>query len=86
MFLPQVALGIGNRGLFSNGTIGAGGVANEASVPSFLGAYFETNGSITYAPEQIPLQGWYLEGYPLFLMERIDRTIFLYTGAAAILR
>ena len=32
-------------GFFSNGTIGAGGVANEASIASFLGATFNTDGS-----------------------------------------
>ena len=89
-FPPQAPLAIGATyfiaGFFSNGTIGAGGVANEASIASFLGAHFETNGSVTYVPEQIPPQGWYRRGYPLFLTEGADAIITLYNGAAAILR
>jgi hypothetical protein len=48
-FPPQAVLVIGATyfipGFFSNGTIGAGGVANEASIASFLGATFNTDGS-----------------------------------------
>jgi hypothetical protein len=39
-------------GFFSNGTIGAGGVANEVSIASFEGAHFNQDGSITYVPER----------------------------------
>ena len=88
-FPQQAALGIGATyfiaGFFSNGTIGSGGVANEASIASFLGAGFNSDGSVVYQPEQIPPQGWYRRGYPLFLTEGIDAIITLYTGAAAIL-
>ncbi|KAL8824512.1 MAG: hypothetical protein Q9170_008130 [Blastenia crenularia] len=89
-FPPQAALTIGaeyfHAGFFSNGTIGAGGVANEASIASFNGAKFNSStGSISYMPEQIPPQGWYRRGYPLFLTEGIQAIITLYVGAAAIL-
>jgi len=56
----------------SNGTIGFGGVANEASVSAFLGTYFNSNGSVTYMPEQIPPQGWYRRGFAMNLAEGID--------------
>jgi hypothetical protein len=89
-FPPQAALVIGATyfipGFFSNGTIGAGGVANEASIASFLGAQFASDGSVTYVPEQIPPQGWYRRAYPMFLSEGIDGIITLYTGAASILK
>jgi hypothetical protein len=89
-FPPQAALVIGATyfipGFFSNGTIGAGGVANEASIASFLGAQFKSDGSVTYVPEQIPPQGWYRRAYPMFLTEGVDGIITLYTGAAAILK
>jgi hypothetical protein len=59
---PSSALTIGatyfQAGFFSNGTIGFGGVANEASIASFDGAYFNANGTVSYQPEQIPPQGW----------------------------
>ncbi|THX10565.1 hypothetical protein D6D17_03852 [Aureobasidium pullulans] len=86
---PSSALTIGatyfTAGFFSNGTIGYGGVANEASIASFDGAYFNTNGTVSYQPEQIPPQGWYRRGFPMFLSEGIDGIITLYTGVAAIL-
>lgn len=59
-------------GFMSNGTIGFGGVANEASVSSFLGTYFNSDGSVTYMPEQIPPQGWYRRGFAMNLEEGID--------------
>lgn len=75
-FPQQAALVIGATyfiaGFFSNGTIGAGGVANEASIASFLGTRFLPNGTIERMPEQIPPQGWYRRGYPMFLTEGID--------------
>jgi hypothetical protein len=80
-FPPQAALVIGATyfipGFFSNGTIGAGGVANEASIASFLGAQFNSDGTVTYVPEQIPPQGWYRRAYPMFLSEGIDGTRYL---------
>ena len=86
-FPPQAALTIGaeyfHAGFFSNGTIGAGGVANEASIASFNGAKFDAKGGITYMPEQIPPQGWYRRGYPMFLTEGIQGIITLYVGIAA---
>lgn len=87
-FPPQAALVIGATyfipGFFSNGTIGAGGVANEASIASFLGASFNADGSFkAYVPEQIPPQGWYRRAYPMLLSEGIDGIITLYSGAAA---
>jgi hypothetical protein len=39
-------------GFFSNGTIGAGGSANIASISSFVGAHFNSDGSISYVPER----------------------------------
>lgn len=70
---PSAALTTGATyfipGFFSNGTIGYGGVANEASISSFLGTYFNPDGSVTYMPEQIPPQGWYRRGFPMFLDE-----------------
>ncbi|KAF3043731.1 hypothetical protein E8E12_009029 [Didymella heteroderae] len=61
-FSPLAALVIGatyfSPGFFPNGSIGAGGVANEASIASFLGASFNDDGSFkAYVPEQIPPQG-----------------------------
>jgi hypothetical protein len=89
-FPPQAALAIGATyfipGFFSNGTIGTGGVANEASIASFLGTKFNSDGSVLYVPEQIPPQGWYRRAYPMFLSEGIDGIITLYSGAAAILK
>ena len=72
-FPPQAALVIGATyfiaGFFSNGTIGSGGVANEASIASFLGAYTNsTSGAVQYQPEQIPSQGWYRRGYPVRIL------------------
>lgn len=88
-FPPQAALTVGaeyfHAGFFSNGTIGFGGVANEASIASFNGAHFSSNGTISYMPEQIPSQGWYRRGFPMTLGEGIDGILTLYTGAAAIL-
>ena len=85
-FPPQAALTIGaeyfHAGFFSNGTIGAGGVANEASIASFNGAKFSSSGSISYMPEQIPSQGWYRRGYPMFLTEGVQGIITLYVGTA----
>ena len=89
-FPPQAALTTGaeyfHAGFFSNGTIGAGGVANEASIASFNGAHFDSNGGVTYMPEQIPSQGWYRRGYPMFLTEGIQGIVTLFAGASIILK
>ncbi|KAF2826052.1 hypothetical protein CC86DRAFT_407285 [Ophiobolus disseminans] len=52
-------------GFFSNGTTGALGIANEASITSFYGAKPKTAGAwndpnleYTHVPERIPEQGW----------------------------
>jgi hypothetical protein len=42
-------------GFFSNGTIGAGGVANVASIASFTGAHFTEDNKIIYVPERSKL-------------------------------
>jgi hypothetical protein len=59
-------------GFFSNGTIGAGGIANEASITSFYGAKPQTAGAwnnpnleYTHVPERIPEQGWYRRATPV---------------------
>lgn len=44
---------------FSNGTYGAGGVANYESISSIIGAHYNTtNGQFTYVPEKWP-KNWY---------------------------
>ncbi|EIN06351.1 hypothetical protein PUNSTDRAFT_145605 [Punctularia strigosozonata HHB-11173 SS5] len=63
---------------FSNATIGAGGVANEASIASFEGAHFNSDGTITYVPERIPPQGWYRRGVPMTLVELIAGFLAVY--------
>ncbi|KAK6001632.1 hypothetical protein QM012_002122 [Aureobasidium pullulans] len=86
---PSAALVIGatyfHAGFFSNGTIGFGGVANEASIASFDGTFFNANGTVSYQPEQIPPQGWYRRGFPMFLSEGVDGIITFYSGIAEIL-
>jgi Peroxidase, family 2 len=61
---------------FSNGTMGAGGVANEASITSFYGAlpdrpnaWDDPELTYTHVPERIPTGGWYRRGTPLTLVE-----------------
>lgn len=45
---------------FSNGTYGAGGVANYESISSIIGAKLNKNtGDFEYVPERWPAQGWY---------------------------
>lgn len=65
-------------GFFSNGTIGAGGVANEASITSFYGAkpknssaqaWMDPNLEYTHVPERIPEQGWYRRSTPMTIAE-----------------
>jgi hypothetical protein len=49
-----IVLGVAyiHAGFFTNGTIGAGGVANFASIASFNGAHFAEDGQVIYVPER----------------------------------
>lgn len=67
-----------HAGFFSNGTIGAGGDANIASIASFAGAHMAQNGTITYVPERIPPQGWYRRGVPMTLVEMLAGILAVY--------
>ncbi|KAF4974223.1 hypothetical protein FZEAL_8861 [Fusarium zealandicum] len=65
-------------GFFSNGTIGAGGIANEASITSFYGAkpstkygWKDPNRSYTHVPERIPEVGWYRRSTPMTIPEAV---------------
>ncbi|EMC93813.1 hypothetical protein BAUCODRAFT_75194 [Baudoinia panamericana UAMH 10762] len=50
---------------FSNGTYGAGGVANYESISSIIGAKFnKTSGQFSFVPEKWPSQGWYRRATP----------------------
>jgi hypothetical protein len=80
--LPSAAVVMGAYyfipGFMSNGTIGAGGVANEASITSFYGAkpkdsspkaWMNPNLEYTHVPERIPEQGWYRRATPMTIPE-----------------
>jgi hypothetical protein len=76
-------------GFFSNGTIGAGGVANEASITSFYGAkpaktggsaYKDPNLSYTHVPERIP-ENWYRRGTPMTIPEAAAAILDVYLYA-----
>lgn len=63
-------------GFFSNGTIGAGGVADEASIPSFYGAkpssekaWQNPDLNYTHVPERIPEVGWHCRATPMAVLE-----------------
>lgn len=65
-------------GFFSNGTIGAGGIANEASITSFYGAKPSRKNarkdpdlSYTHVPERIPEVGWYRRATPMTIPEAV---------------
>ncbi|KAH7082702.1 hypothetical protein BKA63DRAFT_433201 [Paraphoma chrysanthemicola] len=50
---------------FSNGTYGAGGVANYRSIMSIIGAEFdEDSQEFRYVPERWPEEGWYRRATP----------------------
>lgn len=50
---------------FSNGTYGAGGVANYESISSIIGArYNSQTDEFEYVPERWPEQGWYRRATP----------------------
>ncbi|KAF2790740.1 hypothetical protein K505DRAFT_409633 [Melanomma pulvis-pyrius CBS 109.77] len=74
-------------GFFSNGTIGAGGVANEASITSFYGAKPTRQGawkdpSLTYThvPERIP-ENWYRRATPMTIPEAVAGILDVYLYA-----
>jgi hypothetical protein len=77
-------------GFFSNGTIGAGGVANEASVTSFYGAkpvrqdpnaWLDPDLNYTYVPERIPEAGWYRRATPMTVAEAVAGILDIYLYA-----
>ncbi|KAF4994431.1 hypothetical protein FDECE_13131 [Fusarium decemcellulare] len=74
-------------GFFSNGTIGAGGIANEASITSFYGAkptrknaWKDKDLTNTHVPERIPEVGWYRRATPMTIPEAVGGIldVFLY--------
>lgn len=75
-------------GFFSNGTIGAGGIANEASVTSFYGAKPDRDGAwddpdltYTHVPERIPEVGWYRRSTPMTVVEAVAGILDVYLYA-----
>ncbi|KAI0137143.1 hypothetical protein BJ170DRAFT_45393 [Xylariales sp. AK1849] len=90
--LPSAAVVMGAYyfipGFFSNGTIGAGGVANEASITSFYGAkpdranaWFDPQLTYTHVPERIPEVGWYRRATPMTLVEAVGGILDVYLYA-----
>ncbi|KAI9635128.1 uncharacterized protein MKK02DRAFT_32626 [Dioszegia hungarica] len=55
---------------FSNGTYGAGGVANYESISSLLGMSTAADGTICYVPERFP-ENWYRRATPYGVAELI---------------
>ncbi|ROW15066.1 hypothetical protein VPNG_03456 [Cytospora leucostoma] len=91
--LPSAAVVMGAYyfipGFFSNGTIGAGGVANEASITSFYGAkpsdsspgaWNNTDLSYTHVAERIP-DNWYRRGTPMTIAEAVGGILDVYLYA-----
>ena len=75
-------------GFFSNGTIGAGGIANEASITSFYGAkpdrdnaWYDPTLTYTHVPERIPDAGWYRRGTPMTIAEAVGGILDIYLYA-----
>ncbi|KAF5254691.1 hypothetical protein FANTH_624 [Fusarium anthophilum] len=75
-------------GFFSNGTIGAGGIANEASITSFYGAkpkrenaWKDKDLEYTHVPERIPEQGWYRRATPMTILEAVGGILDVYLYA-----
>jgi len=77
-------------GFFSNGTIGAGGIANEASITSFYGAkpastkkgaWKDKDLDYTHIPERIPEQGWYRRATPMTIVEAVGGILDVYLYA-----
>ncbi|KAB5585891.1 hypothetical protein GE09DRAFT_944315 [Coniochaeta sp. 2T2.1] len=92
--LPSAAVVMGAYyfipAFFSNGTLGAGGVANEASITSFYGAqpkntsataWMDTNLEYAHIPERIPQQGWYRRATPLTIPEAAGGILDVYLYA-----
>jgi hypothetical protein len=89
--LPSAAVVMGAYyfipGFFSNGTIGAGGIANEASITSFYGAkpvsgkWDDPNREYTHVPEHIPEQGWYRRATPMTTLEAVAGILDVYLYA-----
>ncbi|KAF7541113.1 heme-thiolate peroxidase [Neopestalotiopsis clavispora] len=74
-------------GFFSNGTIGQGGIANEASITSFYGAkpdrenaWQDPDLTYTHVPERIPEVGWYRRATVMTITEAAGGIldVFLY--------
>ncbi|KAF5646412.1 apo9 cpo9 [Fusarium tjaetaba] len=75
-------------GFFSNGTIGAGGIANEASITSFYGAkpkrknaWKDKDLEYTHVPERIPEHGWYRRATPMTIPEAVGGILDVYLYA-----
>lgn len=76
-------------GFFSNGTIGAGGVANEASITSFYGAkpadsspgaWNNSDLEYTHVAERIP-DNWYRRKTPMTIAEAVGGILDVYLYA-----
>ncbi|KAH6647095.1 hypothetical protein BKA67DRAFT_525275 [Truncatella angustata] len=89
--LPSAAVVMGAYyfipGFFSNGTIGAGGVANEASITSFYGAkptrknaWSDPDLTYTHVPERIP-DNWYRRSTPMTVLEAVGGILDVYLYA-----
>ena len=75
-------------GFFSNGTIGAGGIANEASITSFYGAkpdrpnaWRDPKLTYSHVPERIPEAGWYRRSTPMTIVEAAGAILDVYLYA-----
>ncbi|KAK6196815.1 hypothetical protein LQW54_011176 [Pestalotiopsis sp. IQ-011] len=75
-------------GFFSNGTIGQGGIANEASITSFYGAkpdrenaWQDPDLTYTRVPERIPEVGWYRRATPMTVAEAVGGILDVYLYA-----
>ncbi|KAH7114252.1 hypothetical protein B0J11DRAFT_584685 [Dendryphion nanum] len=73
---------------FSNGSIGAGGIANEASITSFYGAkptrqnaWKDPELTYTHVPERIPEKGWYRRATPMTVAEAVGGILDVYLYA-----
>ena len=65
---------------FSNGTYGAGGVANYESISSIIGAQYDKNtGNFKYVPERWPEAGWYRRATPYGAVQALtDAFLYIY--------
>lgn len=74
-------------GFFSNGTIGDGGIANEASITSFYGAnpksgkWNDPDREYDHVPERIPKEGWYRRKTPMTVLEAVGGILDVYLYA-----